>query len=251
MHWQKIEIHKGRVTETEDEQVRLSLPRTGRLYSNAQLDDYSGRKRKDYLWHANTTMALEARFSHHQEKLQGTAGFGFWNAPFGDPNHPYPTLPKAIWFFFGSPPTDLPLNPSGHGRGWFANTLDATTWQAIQMAPLAPATLLLNHWPWFRHKIWPTIQKRLNISYQQLATIDMTNWHKYQIDWNKDGCHLMIDNVTVLKTTCRVQGPLGFVIWLDNQHMMVTPTGKMGAGVIQTSQDQWMEIRNVSVQKSV
>ena len=85
----------------------LHLPICQSGYTDAQIDDCVGR-RKGYPWRPGTRLALRARFSHEADALVGTAGFGFWNAPFGDPTVPWPTLPQAAWFFFGSPPNDLP-----------------------------------------------------------------------------------------------------------------------------------------------
>ena len=251
MLWKKTETHKGRISQESLSDYQLLLPATKLKYSNAQIDDYSGKKRRNYLWGPNTHLSLEACFSHNQEKLRGTAGFGFWNAPFGDPNQRYPVLPKAVWFFFGSAPTDLPLHPTDQGQGWFANTIDTTTWQALQLAPLAPITLILNHWPWFRLNIWPTIQNRLAIDYKQIPNIDMKKWHTYQIIWRKNECEFRVDNQVILKTASKVTGPLGFVCWLDNQYMIVTPTGKMKSGTISTHEKQWLKIRNISVKKLV
>ena len=100
--------------------------------------------RGQYPWSPGTRLRLRARFSHPPDQLIGTAGFGFWNAPFGDPTVRRPALPQACWFFFASAPTDLPLAPAGPGRGWFAATMDATGGSALALIPLAPALLLLN-----------------------------------------------------------------------------------------------------------
>ena len=81
---------------------------------------------------------MRARFSHTAGELRGTAGFGFWNAPYGDPTQRRAALPAALWFFFASATNDLPFAPPP-GHGWFAATLDATTPRALALVPLAPA----------------------------------------------------------------------------------------------------------------
>lgn len=250
----KMEIQTGRVTE-QNGLTRLQITPTNQGYSNAQLDDYSGRSRSAYLWHRGIYLTLQARFSHPAGQLVGTAGFGFWNAPFGDPAVPYPALPQAVWFFYGSPANNLPLAPleaAGEcqpGRGWFANTLDATTGRAWAMAPFALPVVLGNQWRTFRQKVWPAVQHGLGISYQPLTT-DLTQWHKYELWWEKKGCRFAIDGQLVLQTPHSPRGPLGFVCWVDNQFMVVTPTGRGQAGLEQVNQTQWLEVNHFSLTKS-
>jgi hypothetical protein len=237
-----LEINGGTVTH-QGQNWLLRLPPTGRTYADAQIDDY-GRPHNSFRWRPGVEMRLRARFSHPASALLGTAGFGFWNAPFGDPTVRLSLLPQAVWFFYGSPPTDLPLAPDRPGQGWFASTLDASTGRAIVMAPFAPPVLLLNRIPSIRQRLWPAVQHRLAISYTQLDT-DLTTWHDYQLNWRPDGCDFRIDNKTVLQTPHTPHGPLGFVCWLDNQYMVATPLGRFAAGVLPTTQEQWLEIEEL------
>ena len=248
--WQREELGSGEISDSPHNGYNLSIsPQDTPRYSNAQIDDYNGRRRKAYLWQPGTMLSLEARFSHSQDQLIGTAGFGFWNAPFGDPKIIYPTLPQATWFFFASPPNDLPLSKESPGRGWFASTLDATTWQALSLSPLALPTILLNRWPWFKHRIWPKIQQTLNMSFQPLDHLDITVWHKYELLWQPSGCKFFVDGQEQLQTNQTCRGPLGFVCWIDNQYMVCTPTGRLGAGILSIQKKQWLNIRNLSIQK--
>lgn len=242
-----LEINGGKVIKSD--LIRLEIPTGESSYTNAQIDDYGGRKRRDYLWQKppGVTLSLQARFSHSAGKLSGTAGFGFWNAPFGDPTTPWPTLPQATWFFLAAPPGDLPLNPDGLGQGLFASTLDATTWQALSMAPLAPPVILLNRWPPFKQKVWPKVQQRLGMSYQQLDQTDITNWHGYKLSWSQQGCTFWVDNKVILTTNQSPRGPLGFVCWIDNQYMQVTPTGRISTGSTETPYSQWLEIKQLNI----
>ena len=164
--FRRLEINGG--TVGGDSAVKLAIPPTESGYTNAQIDDYGGRERRDYIWRPEqcVTLLLQARFSHPADQLSGTAGFGFWNAPFGDPTVPWPTLPRATWFFLSAPPGDLPLNPDGMGQGFFASTLDSTTLKAISLAPLAPPVVLLNRLTSFKKRIWPRVQNALGMSYQ-------------------------------------------------------------------------------------
>lgn len=242
-----IEINGGRVQGPAP--YRLILPPQSTGYGDAQLDDYSGRGRRQYPWRPGVRLRLRARFSHPAHELQGTAGFGFWNAPFGDPRAPWPALPQAVWFFMASPPTNLPLAPTGAGRGWFASTLDATRGRALALAPTAPFVLLANRWSRLRQRLWPWVQRQLAISYQPLPH-SLTDWHNYELIWLATGCQFVVDGRVVLETPHTPRGPLGFVCWLDNQYMIATPTGQFGWGVLPTTAEQWLEIDHLIIQQT-
>ena len=55
-------------------------------YSDSQLYDLHRRTRKAFVWQPPVTLVVRGRFSHPQNLLRGTAGFGWWNAPFGNEN---------------------------------------------------------------------------------------------------------------------------------------------------------------------
>lgn len=244
--WRRLEINGGVVTSGSP--LRLTLPAGRHEYADAQIDDYGGVKRRDYPWQPDITLSLQARFSHLATELVGTAGFGFWNAPFGDPTMPWPTLPQAIWFFYASPPNDLPLAPHGPGRGWFASTLDATTAGALMMAPLAPAVLLLNQITAVRQRLWPWVQQQLGISFTPIKH-DMTVWHDYRLAWRAEGSRFWVDGQPILQTKHSPRGPLGFVCWLDNQYMVATANGRFRSGTLPVNQTQWLEIKELKLAK--
>lgn len=243
-----MEINGGLVKHNSS--WRLTLPAIDKGYANAQIDDYgvTGRQngRSSYPWSPNIRLQLHARFSHNAQQLHGTAGFGFWNAPFGDPTVRWPALPQAAWFFFGSPPTNLPLAPNGPGQGWFAATLDATTPRAWSMAPFAPVVVLFNRWSRFRQRVWPYIQQRLGVSYQQLPP-NIDSWHDYELVWQEKGCRFLIDDELVLQTAQSPKGPLGFVCWIDNQYMVLENNGRFRWGILPTPQAQQLEVKHLQI----
>lgn len=241
----RLEIGGGRVMG--DSPAQLVIPPTAAAYADAQIDDYGpmvdgdrGKRGLLFRWQPGTILELQARFSHSAEALQGTAGFGFWNAPFGDPTVRRPALPQAVWFFFASPPSDLPLSADGPGRGWFAATIDARRPSAIAMIPFAPFVLLGNQLAPLRRRLWPFVQRQLGISFKPLLT-SMTAWHTYRLEWLPDGCAFYVDGTLHHQTAFSPRGPLGFVCWMDNQYMVLTPRGRFASGVLPTSQSQWME----------
>ncbi len=240
----RLEINSGRVLKGDTWLLRLDPAGAG--YADAQLDDYGDLKRRDYLWRPGTTMDLRARFSHTSGELQGTAGFGFWNAPFGDPSISYPALPQATWYFYASSPSDLPFPERGAGRGWFVATIDAATLQAAAMAPLALPVVVFNNIGLLRRRIWPAVRDRLRISYHPL-TASMTEWHHYRLDWRSNECRFHVDEVPIFETDSSPGGPLGFVCWIDNQYLVATPQGRLRWGTRPIRRSQWLEIADLNL----
>lgn len=250
----RLEIGGGQVLglPPSTSPFRLQIPPTSQGYTDAQLDDYGLpgiTRRADYPWRVlQTGVSLRAiaRFSHGEGDLLGTAGFGFWNAPFGDPTVRGVARPSACWFFYGSAPNDLPLAAEGPGRGWFAATLDAARPSAIPLIPLAPFVLLANRVGRVRRRLWPWVQQRLGISFAPIA-VDMTEWHDYHLEWRQEGCTFAVDGRTLLHTPHAPRGPLGFVCWIDNQYMVATGDGRFRWGVLPTGQPQWLELQTLEI----
>ena len=242
-----LEVGGGRVAGAGP--LRFTLPAGVTGYADAQLDDYGGPRPPNtprFAHRPGVALSLRARFSHPADELRGTAGFGFWNAPYGDPTTRRPSLPAAAWFFFASPPNDLPFAPEP-GRGWFVATLDATTPRALALIPLAPPVLLLNQFAPLRRRLWPAVGRRLGIAAAPLA-VDPRDWHAYCLEWRRDGCRFLVDGAPVLTTPTAPRGPLGFVCWLDNQYLVLTPRGRFRAGVLPVEQEQWLEVSDLTVE---
>lgn len=241
------EVNGGEVERLGADGWRMVLPPVAEGYANAQVDDYGGRVRPDFPWQRGTRVSLAARFSHGSEQLVGTAGFGFWNAPFGPGSGLLPALPQATWFFHASDASDLPLAPPGEaGCGWFASTVDVTSGRALAWAPLAPLVLLLNQIPAVHQRLWPVVQRSLGISFQRVE-VDMTAWHSYTLSWLDNGCFFQVDGEPVLQTPFRPGGPLGFVTWIDNQYMRARASGRFAWGTLPTEKGQWLEIREMAL----
>ncbi len=241
-----LEVGGGRVS-TEGA-LRFTLPAGVTAYADAQLDDY-GRPRPPgaprFVHRPGVALSLRARFSHPADELRGTAGFGFWNAPYGDPTTRRLSLPAAAWFFFASPANDLPFAPEP-GHGWFAATIDATTPRALALIPLAPPVLLLNQFAPLRRRLWPSVRRRLGIHAAPLA-VELRDWHDYRLEWRRDGGRFLVDGAPVLTTPTAPRGPLGFVCWLDNQYLVLTPRGRFRAGVLPVAREQWLEVSDLAI----
>jgi hypothetical protein len=252
-HWNAYVLGTGTL-EPAGHALRLANANTtSQQTSNAQIDDYLGLPRRRYRWRPPLTLTLCARFSHPavgtggRAPLRGTAGFGFWNDPFLMTGRRWPALPRAIWFFYASPPSNMKLDLATPGHGWKAATIDALRLRALLLAPIAPfACLLMNLGSLYR-LLWPRIQRVLNVHEASLQ-VDMSQWHTYVIEWGKRAAHWEVDGQTVLACEAPPRGPLGFVMWLDNQYLVATPWGRFRYGRLETPGRQWLEVDWLSIE---
>jgi hypothetical protein len=223
------------------DQGRLLLPGATRdHYADAQFDDYAQLPRRSFPHRPPFRLALQARFS--SASIMGTAGFGLWNQPFA-PGGGRPALPHALWFFYASPPSNMQLALDVPGFGWKAAAIDATRPATLALAPFAPLVLMLNRSRTFYRRVWPIVQRGLRIAEQSLPPDLMLDWHTYAIEWQIDRAVLSVDDRIVLETHHPPQGRMGFVAWIDNQYAIVTPTGRLGFGLLAVSAPQWLEIK--------
>ena len=216
-------------------------------YTDAQLDDYQGLARSRFLWRPPLSMRVRARFSHEKDELRGTAGFGFWNDPFMMTGWRFPTLPRAVWFFFSSPPSNMVLDPALPGRGWKAMALDALRLRFVASLPLLPVVAALMNVRTLRRRIWPPFQRAIRGA-ESVLDVDMKTWHIYELSWMPETVSFSVDGRTVLSAAPSPAGPLGFVVWLDNQYAAITPWGKLGYGLLETAGRQWLELDEISIE---
>lgn len=254
-YWRQYVVGNGALEPTGSSLRLLNTDASCRQYTDAQLDDYQGLPRRRFLWRPPLRLTVRARFSHPAGELRGTAGFGLWNDPFLMTGARMPALPRAIWFFYASSPSNIKLDLHVPGSGWKAATIDALRPAALLLAPLAPlAVLLMNLRPLYR-ALWPPIQRALNVREAMVEaetcsqpSRTMTEWHSYAIEWGMEGARFTVDEEAVLENVPSPRGPLGFVMWLDNQYMVVTPQGRLGWGLLDVPGDQWMEVDQLAIE---
>jgi hypothetical protein len=232
--------------------VRLSVFSGSRnLYSNAQMDDYRQLPRARFPNRAPLTLSVRARFSHEAKReiggagLAGTAGFGFWNDPFAMSGAYAPALPAAAWFFYASPPSDMKLDHATPGWGWKAATMDARRPEAIPPALAAPLLIPLMRSQRIYRRVWPRIQAALCVR-EALVSGPMTEWRDYRLEWGVARARFFVDAALILDAPAP-RGPLGFVIWCDNQYLIATPQGRLGHGTLPAS-EQYLEFSRLQIQ---
>ena len=228
---------------------RLSIP-AGRAgsYRVAQLDDYHNLRRTDFNWQQPLSFSCEIRASG--QDLPGTWGVGLWNDPFGfgiaqGAVRLLPAFPNAAWFFFASEPNYLSFRDDVPAVGQLAGVFRSPKLPVWAFIPegivLAPLLLIPPAARWLRRLASNLIQEDA-----ASLTLDPREWHHYQIDWGEDKVSFWVDGQTVFETDCLPNGPLGLVLWIDNQYAAWGPDGRLKYGTLQ-SQSAWIEIRELKV----
>ena len=117
------------------------------------------------------------------------------------------------------------------GFGWKAATIDALRWPFFALAPVAPLAIPLMNIPALYHLCWPLAQRAIRVS-EALLPASMTDWHTYELVWQPSAVLFFVDGQIIHITPSAPRGPLGFVMWLDNQYMVITPWGRFRYGLL-------------------
>jgi hypothetical protein len=241
--WRHLMLGAARCERAGPALRLLTEGASGRAYADAQIDDYQGRLRGGLIRRPPLRLRLRARFSHRAGELRGTAGFGFWNYPIVMPPRP----PRAVWFFHGSPPNDMPLAVGVPGHGWKAATVDTGRPRALALLPLAPLTVPLLWSPPLYRGLYPLVQRAAGVA-EALVRAPMAEWHEYVIEWGARTSRFLVDGRVVLDEAPSPRGPLCFVAWVDNQYLVLTPQGKLRWGLLEAPQRQWLELADLSIE---
>jgi hypothetical protein len=223
-------------------------------YRLSQLDDY-GRavtyhymhmSRRAFGWQPPVTLRLRARAS--DASLPGTWGFGLWNDPFGfaigfgGTRRRLPALPNTAWFFHASPESYLSLLNDTPPNGFFAGTFRSPRWPSPLLAPALLALPLLALRP--ASRLLRRLASRLIRQDGGAVSVDVTQWHEYSIRWQAEAILFFVDNAEILRTPIAPRGPLGLVLWIDNQYAAWRPDGRLGYGTL-ANPAAWLEIENI------
>lgn len=238
------------VSATAPGNWRLEIPAgSARRYRLAQVDDYHQLHRRDFCWQPPLKLSLRARVS--AADLPGTWGFGLWNDPFslsmglGGAAKRFPALPNAAWFFFASPPNYLSFRDDLPAQGFLAATFQSRLVSPVVLALASPG-LGLAAIPTGAQLVRRVLRRLVKQS-AALVPGAVTDWHSYTLDWLPDEVAFTLDGQVIHSTPVTPSGPLGLVIWVDNQFAALPPSGRLRFGTLMNSKPAWLEVENLMV----
>lgn len=223
------------------------------IYRWAQLDDYMELPRGQFLWALSQPLWLELRARVSARDLPGTWGFGLWNDPFsaslgiGGTASRLPALPNAAWFFYGGAPNYLAFRDSHPAQGFLAATFSAPRIPSLLMAPAGLALPLLSLRP--LAQLARRLAGKLIDESGARVPGDPTLWHTYRLKWSAERVVFWLDGVEICSTPAAPRGPLGLVLWIDNQYAAFPPSGKLRMGTSENTEPAWLEVEGVSVRR--
>ena len=227
-------------------------------YRLAQLDDYTKTHKRSIPFAPPLNLSLSARAS--SESIPGTWGFGLWNDPFGLSlgfgGNPFrlPALPNAVWFFGASKESYLSFKDASSSlrsaplagtsqfeaaNGFLAQTFRSPKFHLL----LILAGLALP----FSRKLTRRLLGKVIGEDGIALSVNVTQWHKYKLDWREEQVSFEVDDVQVFDSQVSPKPPLGLVIWIDNQYAAFTPEGKIGFGVLENPEPEWLEIKDLEL----
>jgi hypothetical protein len=221
------------------------------FYRLAQLDDYAERGRCDFFWRPGLTLSLKARAS--AANIPGTWGFGLWNDPFsftlgfGGGTRRFPALPNAAWFFYAAPRNYLSFRDDTPAQGFLAQTFNAPTIPSPLLALSVVGTPLLA-WPWMVRVLRPMFSQIIKEAGYAIR-IDVRKWHTYTLKWQVNRVSFQADGEDLFETGVSPNGPLGLVLWIDNQYAAFPPDGRLSYGTLSNSESAWLEIDGLKIER--
>ena len=244
----------GTVREVEQGRWRMEIPAgPAGEYRWAQLDDYLELARRKFLWQPPLWLELRARVS--ARGLPGTWGFGLWNDPFsasmglGGSATRLPALPNTAWFFHAGAPNYLAFRDDHPAQGFLAAAFRAPNIPALLMAPAGLALPLLAARPAAR-----LARRMARMFIDETAVLvpgDPTGWRSYRLDWSAERVTFWVDSEELLTTPVSPRGPLGLVLWIDNQFAAFPPSGKLRMGTSVNTEPAWLEVEALSIKQAV
>jgi hypothetical protein len=237
-HWNRLAAGSAWVEESFGLKLSLRNAPSGRL-SVAQIDDYIDRPRSDYLWLPPLIFKLKARVSHASGDLMGTAGFGFWNNMAPMWGNGMEVNPNWIWFYYASPQSTISLT-RGLPNGWKVSAVNGGRGGERSMATANTFMRIPLLGRLFSGVRMPAREKALD-------NWDFTQWHEFEIHWLPEAIHFRIDGDEVLAARVKVDIPLAFIAWIDNNFASVKPNGEFEVGNLAIEQEQSLMIQTLEI----
>ena len=248
-----VSITPGAEIQAGPERVAwgLTLPAgPGGHYRLAQLDNYRHLSRRAFPCSPPLSLSLRARAS--APNLPGTWGFGLWNDPFSlnlgfaGGARRFPALPNAAWFFHASPENHLSFRDDQPGHGFLAQTFRSPALPAPLLG-LGAAFFPLLYWPWMARRLRSFLARIIHQQSLPLRGVDPTQWHSYNLQWETDQVIFRVDG-QILGTVTPPKGPLGLVLWIDNQFVAFPQHGRLSFGTLANPRSAWLEVKELQIQ---
>lgn len=244
----------GEISTTERGWLLSIPPGNARRYRLSQIDDHLGLARHNYPYRPPLKMDLEARVS--AAAVAGTWGFGLWNDPYGFSLGPgdgfvrLPALPNAAWFFFSSRLSYLSFRDDRPANGFLAQVFSSPRFSGRVVQAAAMMLLSRQRARKLLSRVIKEDARRLDGNTQprdHATRHDVTQWQRYGLEWLPDRTRFHVNDAVVLDTPLSPRGPLGIVIWIDNQHAGFNPQGRVTFGLESGAEPAWLEIRGLQI----
>ena len=82
-----------------------------------------------------------------------------------------------------------------------------------------------------------------------LLDTPLDEWHKYTFSWQPSGAVFRVDGEIVAETSIVPHGPLGFVVWIDNQYAVLSEANGIRFGLLPTEYEYSLEIQDLQVER--
>lgn len=82
-----------------------------------------------------------------------------------------------------------------------------------------------------------------------LLDTPLNEWHDYALSWQPGGAIFRVDGEVVAETSIAPHGPLGFVVWIDNQYAVLSEAKGIRFGLLPTEQEYSLEIQDLKVER--
>lgn len=224
--------------ERNSAHYRLVIPPIGAdTYADAQLDDYDHGLPRHFTDLPPQHLHIRARFSHRE--MKGTAGFGFWNHPFSRTGAVLEP-PSNVWFFNSSTESDLQVARGVPGHGFKAAMLNGGRMPKGVMRIAGSIFTFMLKAPFIANLLMSVGRAVVN-AHEVVLTLDMTEWHDYEIDWLSQEAIFRVDGTEVLRAPHPPRCALGFAAWVDN-YRATASSGAYQFAYVAAQQEQWLEM---------
>jgi hypothetical protein len=82
-----------------------------------------------------------------------------------------------------------------------------------------------------------------------LLDASLDEWHEYAVTWTSNSVVFEVDGGIVAESNTVPHGPLGFVVWIDNQYAVLSEKRGIRFGLLPTDEEYGLEIEDLQVKR--